>query len=179
MTAGPQDARPGVAAARPVLAALAVLIDHDPDHEPRVLLVQRRNPPDAGLWGFPGGHVEPGETALAAAARELHEETGLTARPLCYIDNIDVIERGADGALALAVDTETVPLPGGQLEQRLRRRRHHHAVGRAGHAHQTQAVAVGRVAVAAGAGDGFARRKHARTRHLPLGNGVAQGNVHA
>ncbi|OWJ87584.1 NUDIX domain-containing protein, partial [Paracoccus yeei] len=69
MTAGPQDARPRDAAARPVLAALAVLIDHDPDHGPRVLLVQRRNPPDAGLWGFPGGHVEPGETALAAAAR--------------------------------------------------------------------------------------------------------------
>ncbi|SMO98114.1 NUDIX hydrolase [Paracoccus laeviglucosivorans] len=78
----------------PRLAALAVTLDGD-----RVLLVQRRNPPDAGLWGFPGGHVEPGETALDAAARELHEETGVTARPLAYLDNIDVIERGADGAL--------------------------------------------------------------------------------
>ncbi|MTH63299.1 NUDIX hydrolase [Paracoccus shanxieyensis] len=78
----------------PRLAALAVVLDGD-----RVLLVQRRNPPDAGLWGFPGGHVEPGETALEAAARELAEETGVIARPLAYLDNIDVIERGADGAL--------------------------------------------------------------------------------
>ena len=80
----------------PRLAALAVTLDGNAAH---VLLVQRRNPPDAGLWGFPGGHVEPGETALDAAARELAEETGVIARPRAYLDNIDVIERGADGAL--------------------------------------------------------------------------------
>lgn len=80
----------------PRLAALAVTLSDD---GARVLLVRRRNPPDAGLWGFPGGHVEPGETALDAAARELAEETGVTARPRGYIDNIDLIERGADGAL--------------------------------------------------------------------------------
>lgn len=78
----------------PRLAALAVLLDGD-----RVLLVQRRNPPDAGLWGFPGGHVEPGETALAAAARELTEETGVIGHPRAYLDNIDMIERDPDGAL--------------------------------------------------------------------------------
>ncbi|RQP06691.1 MAG: NUDIX domain-containing protein [Paracoccus sp. BP8] len=82
----------------PRLAALAVTLDGRGDAA-RVLLVQRRNPPDAGLWGFPGGHVEPGETALQAAARELAEETGVIARPRAYIDNIDVIEHGADGAL--------------------------------------------------------------------------------
>ena len=64
-----------------------------------MLLVRRRNPPDAGLWGFPGGHVEPGETALNAAARELHEETGVLAKPLSYLDNVDVIEHAPDGSL--------------------------------------------------------------------------------
>ncbi|MDT1060302.1 NUDIX hydrolase [Paracoccus sp. CPCC 101403] len=82
----------------PRLAALAVTLDGAAD-DPRVLLVQRRNPPDAGLWGFPGGHVEPAETGLDAAARELAEETGVIARPRRYIDNIDVIEHAPDGTL--------------------------------------------------------------------------------
>ena len=79
---------------QPKLAAIAVVI-----HEGRVLLVRRKNAPDAGLWGFPGGHVDPGETALAAAARELAEETGVVATPERYLTNIDVIERDATGAL--------------------------------------------------------------------------------
>ena len=78
----------------PRLAALAVTIRGG-----EVLLVRRRNPPDAGLWGFPGGHVELGETVLQAAARELAEETGVTATPRRYIENVDMIRHGADGRL--------------------------------------------------------------------------------
>ncbi|NCO21909.1 MAG: NUDIX hydrolase [Rhodobacterales bacterium] len=79
---------------RPRLAALAVVIQNA-----NVLLVQRRNPPSAGTWGFPGGHVELGETALDAAVRELREETAVVARPMRYLTNLDVIERDKDGAL--------------------------------------------------------------------------------
>lgn len=78
----------------PKLAALAVL-----RRGPQLLLVQRRNPPDAGLWGFPGGHVELGETAMAAAARELREETGVIAEPERYLTNIDVILPAEDGTV--------------------------------------------------------------------------------
>lgn len=78
----------------PKLAALAVLIRGN-----QVLLVKRRNEPDAGLWGFPGGHVNFGETALDAASRELHEETGIVGRPLRYLTNVDVIVRNAENAI--------------------------------------------------------------------------------
>jgi 8-oxo-dGTP pyrophosphatase MutT (NUDIX family) len=40
-------------------------------------------------WGFPKGHVEPGEQTEAAALREVSEETGLT----------DLALRGAGGAI--------------------------------------------------------------------------------
>ncbi|OYX67948.1 MAG: hypothetical protein B7Y95_21750 [Rhizobiales bacterium 32-66-11] len=80
------------AARRPGCGALAVVVRAD-----KVLLVQRANPPDQGLWGFPGGRIEWGETAADAAVRELREETGVEAlagAPFCALDALD---RGAQG----------------------------------------------------------------------------------
>ena len=66
----------------------------------KVLLVQRAKPP-AGLWAFPGGHVEPGETLHFAAARELREETGMTAEFSGLVGLYDVIRHDAAGVLTL------------------------------------------------------------------------------
>ncbi|NUS14078.1 MAG: NUDIX domain-containing protein [Streptomyces sp.] len=51
-------------------------------HAGRVLLVRRASPEAALLWSFPGGKLEPGESASAAAVREASEEAGVTVEPL-------------------------------------------------------------------------------------------------
>ncbi len=63
-----------------VLVAAVALIDRDG----RVLLAQRPEGKSmAGLWEFPGGKVEPGETPEAALIRELHEELGIETWDSC------------------------------------------------------------------------------------------------
>ena len=65
---------------RMVLVAAVALIDPDG----RVLLAQRpEGKAMAGLWEFPGGKVEPGETPEAALIRELHEELGIDTWQSC------------------------------------------------------------------------------------------------
>ncbi|RVC81012.1 NUDIX domain-containing protein [Mesorhizobium sp. M4A.F.Ca.ET.022.05.2.1] len=67
--------------ARKIIPAVSVAIVRGD----KVLLVKRARPPSQGLYAYPGGKVEPGESLAQAAARELEEETGLRAdgyRPL-------------------------------------------------------------------------------------------------
>ncbi|MGI9384468.1 MAG: NUDIX hydrolase [Methyloligellaceae bacterium] len=65
----------------------------------QVLLVQRGKLPLRGVWSLPGGHIEPGERALAAAHHELAEETGVEADLKGVADAVDVVLRHDDGSL--------------------------------------------------------------------------------
>ena len=63
-----------------VLVSAVALIDRDS----RLLLAQRPNGKSmSGLWEFPGGKVEPGETPEAALIRDLHEELGIETWQSC------------------------------------------------------------------------------------------------
>lgn len=63
-----------------ILVSAVALVDTDG----RVLLAQRPEGKSmAGLWEFPGGKVEPGETPENCLIRELHEELGIETWDSC------------------------------------------------------------------------------------------------
>jgi 8-oxo-dGTP diphosphatase len=76
--------------ALPVPAVSVALVRDD-----RVLLVKRGSAPSRGLYAFPGGRVEAGETLEQAARRELFEETGLQAGPLTPV--VELLIEAAKG----------------------------------------------------------------------------------
>ncbi len=72
---------PTTEADRPiVLVAAVALVDRDG----RVLIARRpEGKPMAGLWEFPGGKVDAGETPETALIRELDEELGIQVPARC------------------------------------------------------------------------------------------------
>ena len=79
---------------RPLVGVAVVLLCNE-----AVLLIRRGRAPALGEWSFPGGAQKLGETAEAAARRELLEETGTTAGPLRLAAHADSIHHGESGAV--------------------------------------------------------------------------------
>lgn len=65
-----------------VRVGIAVIVYGD---DGRVLIGQRKSAHGQGLWGFPGGHLETGETPADCARREVREEAGIE------IDNLNLV----------------------------------------------------------------------------------------
>ncbi|MDO6707260.1 NUDIX hydrolase [Photobacterium sp. 1_MG-2023] len=75
----------------PKVAVLAITYQDD-----QLILVQRKNEPQKGGWGFPGGSVWPGESLRDAAVRELKEETSVQAIAEQLLEVVEVNEFDAD-----------------------------------------------------------------------------------
>ncbi len=74
-----------------------LVVDVGIEQDGKFLFQERHKQPYFGYWGFPTGKIRWGETILQAAARELREETGLTADLRCIGTHhkLDYDETGA------------------------------------------------------------------------------------
>ncbi|MBD2818520.1 NUDIX hydrolase [Streptomyces rochei] len=78
-----------------------------------VLLIERGWDPYEGYWALPGGHVDTGETSVAAAARELEEEAGIAVpvADLRQVGAFDAPGRDPRGRYVSVAYTATLPAP--------------------------------------------------------------------
>lgn len=84
---------------RPMVGIGIVMLKPGPGGSASVLLVRRAKAPSLGQWALPGGGQELGETAEAAARRELLEEAGLAAGAMHLAANVDSIHHDPAGRI--------------------------------------------------------------------------------
>lgn len=77
---------------RPIVGVGAIVWNGE-----QILLVQRGQPPHAGMWSLPGGAVEAGELLAEAVVREVEEETGLLVEAGPMVEHFERITRDSEG----------------------------------------------------------------------------------
>jgi 8-oxo-dGTP diphosphatase len=94
MTVSAEPTEPTEQPIHPVPTCCACIL-----HQGRLLLIQRGHEPSQGLWSFPGGRIELGETLIQAVIREVREETGVEIEPGQVFQVYDHIVRDGAGCV--------------------------------------------------------------------------------
>ena len=96
--------------ASPVRAVSAAIY-----HDGRFLLVRRGHAPARGLYAFPGGRVEAGETLEEAVRRELLEETGAQLSDVTHLIDLELASEQETGRIAFILSVHTASFAGGDI----------------------------------------------------------------
>lgn len=96
--------------ASPVRAVSAAIY-----HDRRFLLVRRGHAPAQGLYAFPGGRVEAGETLDSAVRRELLEETGALIADVTHLVDLELASELETGRIEFILSVHTARFAGGTI----------------------------------------------------------------
>ena len=95
----------------PIRAVSAAIL-----HEGRFLLVRRGRAPARGLYAFPGGRVEAGETLIEAVRREVMEETGARVALVRHIVDLALSSEREEGRVEFILSVHSAAYAGGTIE---------------------------------------------------------------
>lgn len=96
--------------AAPLRAVSAAIV-----HDGRFLLVRRGRAPALGLYAFPGGRVERGETLEQAVRREVMEETGALLATVEHVVDLDIAAEDDGARIEFVLSVHAAAYEGGEV----------------------------------------------------------------